>query len=178
MTEEQLEKKRRYDREYMARRRKKARDRGECLPSETWWKRNRERHRQNGRQWRAENGEKASAIYRKTQARRRSTPWGKINNRIWPILHTSLKNGYSGSRSKYCGAIGYNWDDLRKHLEGQFAADMNWGNWGSVWELDHIKPLSSFQYESLEDPLFRECWALGNLRPLYRADNSSKGAKP
>lgn len=54
---------------------------------------------------------------------------------------------------------------------------MTWDNWGDVWELDHIKPLSLFKYTSLDDPLFREAWALSNLRPLWREANASKGKK-
>lgn len=54
---------------------------------------------------------------------------------------------------------------------------MTWETWGAVWEIDHIKPLSHFRYESISDPLFRECWALNNLRPLLRAENASKFTK-
>lgn len=73
--------------------------------------------------------------------------------------------------------MGYMWPDFRAHLGAQFTPAMSWENWGDVWELDHIKPLSSFRYESLDDPLFRECWALRNLRPLPREENATKGAK-
>jgi hypothetical protein len=71
----------------------------------------------------------------------------------------------------------YLWSDLRAHLEVQFVGGMTWDNWGTVWEVDHIKPLSLFQYTNLEDPLFREAWALSNLRPLLAHLNASKGKK-
>jgi predicted AlkP superfamily pyrophosphatase or phosphodiesterase len=95
---------------------------------------------------------------------------------MWTIVHDGVRRR-SGGRSKYCVALGYTWADLRAYLEERFTPGMSWENWGEVWELDHIKPLSSFQYQSLEDPLFRECWALSNLRPLHREANATKGAK-
>lgn len=84
----------------------------------------------------------------------------------------------SGNASKYTAALGYLWSALRAHLEARFEPGMTWENWGDVWELDHIKPLSSFLYTSLDDPLFRKAWALNNLRPLARAANAAKGKCP
>lgn len=83
----------------------------------------------------------------------------------------------SAGSGQYATAVGYSWSMLREHLEAQFTPEMNWDNWGSVWELDHIKPLSMFRYESLLDPLFREAWQLSNLRPLLKHENAAKGSK-
>lgn len=61
---------------------------------------------------------------------------------------------------------------IRKYLETKFYADMSWTNYGVVWEIDHIKPLCSFD---LTDPSSRvsAChWS--NLRPLTRQENSEK----
>jgi hypothetical protein len=164
-------------RAYAAERRAKARETGETLPSDSWWRNNIEKHRARGQRWRDENPERSAELTRIDQRRRRSTPWGMINNRIWPLLHSGVRRNSKGMASKYCVAFGYAWADLRAHLEAQFTPAMTWENWGDVWELDHIKPLSSFKYTSLDDPLFRECWALSNLRPLPRQENASKGAK-
>ena len=160
----------------MAARRSEAKAAGAVLPTDAWWKNNPEAHRAKGQRWRAANPERSAELTRLDQLRRRSTPWGAINNRMWPIIHDGVRRG-SGQRSKYCAALGYTWGDLRAHLEKQFTPAMSWENWGDIWELDHIKPLSSFHYESLEDALFRECWALENLRPLPRHENATKGAK-
>ena len=51
---------------------------------------------------------------------------------------------------------------------------MTWDNWGKVWEIDHIKPLSSYKYESIEEDSFKECWSLDNLRPLDKLENIRK----
>lgn len=170
----EAEKKR--QREYVAERRAAAKAAGIELPSDTWWKENPEKHRARTRKWRSDNLDYSRAVTRIKQEERRSTPWGRITNNMVALMHHAVRRGRG--QSKYLEYLGYTWADLRAHLEAQFTPAMCWENWGDVWELDHIKPLSSFRYESLEDPLFRECWALSNLRPLPREENASKGAKP
>lgn len=157
-------------------RRQAAAERGEKIASETWWIRNRDRHRENVTRWRAENLGRSREIVRESQAVRRSTPWGQINNRLWPVMHASLR-AVKPRGGKYTLALGYSWQTLRAHIEAKFLAGMTWDNWGDVWEIDHIKPVSSFRYASLDDPLFREAWSLENLRPLWREANAAKGSK-
>ena len=52
------------------------------------------------------------------------------------------------------------------YLEQQFTDEMNWDNYGTYWEIDHIHPLSkggSFHYT--------------NTQPLTVTENRVKGAK-
>jgi len=70
--------------------------------------------------------------------------------------------------------VGYTWDALKIHMEQHFQEGMSWANYGSVWEFDHIVPVSHFQYESPFDPSFKECWALANLRPFWVSENRQK----
>ncbi|MFW5903050.1 MAG: HNH endonuclease signature motif containing protein, partial [archaeon] len=62
--------------------------------------------------------------------------------------------------------VGYTFNELKEHLENQFTDKMNWGNYGDYWEIDHIKPKSSFDFEKPEDQEFKDCWSLDNLQPL------------
>lgn len=133
-----------------------------------------ESHRRRVRAWRQTNRERASELSRAAQAARRSTPWGVINNRMWPVVHKGVRSA-TGRAGKYAVSLGYTWRDLRQHLEAQFTKTMTWENWGDVWEIDHVKPLSGFRYESIVDPMFREAWGLDNLRPLLREQNRRKG---
>lgn len=80
--------------------------------------------------------------------------------------------------------LGYNKEDLARHIESQFEDWMNWENNGRVpktgqkkitWQLDHKIPRDCFEYDSLNDKGFKECWALENLRPLDSVDNLSLG---
>ena len=72
--------------------------------------------------------------------------------------------------------MGYKLQDLKNHLESKFQDGMSWKNIG-VWHIDHIRPISSFNFESFEDIEFKKCWALNNLQPLWAFDNLSKGNK-
>lgn len=69
--------------------------------------------------------------------------------------------------------LGYSALDLKLHLEKQFLHDMNWDNYGDLWEVDHIYPLSKFN----PDTSVNVVNALENLRPLYSYLNSEKKAK-
>jgi len=73
--------------------------------------------------------------------------------------------------------VGYTVEDLKAHLESQFVKGMSWSNYGSSWHIDHIRPIADFCFTSTEDPDFRICWSLWNLRPLWAKKNISKGAK-
>jgi len=70
--------------------------------------------------------------------------------------------------------LGYRFAELRKHLEGLFRPGMTWDNYGK-WHIDHIKPLTAFNFKSIDDCEFKACWGLNNLRPLWAADNIRKG---
>ena len=50
---------------------------------------------------------------------------------------------------------------------------MSWDNYGE-WEIDHIKPINSFYYQSTDDLSFKECWKLENLQPLWKCENKEK----
>ncbi len=73
--------------------------------------------------------------------------------------------------------VGYTIEDLVVHLEKQFKEGMSWANQGFYWHVDHIKPKSSYAYSSVNDPQFKECWALNNLQPLEKIENLKKGKK-
>ena len=70
--------------------------------------------------------------------------------------------------------IGCNGEDLKKYLSKLFTEHMTLNNYGE-WELDHIKPVSSFNLNN-EDEL-RKCFHYTNLQPLWRKDNRSKSDK-
>jgi hypothetical protein len=61
------------------------------------------------------------------------------------------------------------WD----HLEKQFRLPMTRPNYGKVWEVDHIRPVSSFD---LSDPeQVKACFHYTNLQPLFVEENRVKG---
>lgn len=168
--------KRAWNAKMMAEKRAANRAKGEVSRSDMWWRNNRERHRENTAKWRSNNIDRAREVSRIEQALRRSTPWGRITNRVCPVMHRGVRSKSHGW-GKYNEALGYRWCDLRDHLEKQFSPAMTWENWGDVWEVDHIVPISTFRYESIDCPEFKRAWSLSNLRPLLRDENAAKGSK-
>lgn len=73
--------------------------------------------------------------------------------------------------------IGCSIEELRKHLENNFADGMSWENHGE-WHIDHIIPVSSFDYSpgKIEESLHK-CWHYSNLQPLWASDNLKKSNK-
>jgi hypothetical protein len=89
-------------------------------------------------------------------------------------IQMALRGGKAGR--SWEALVGYTLDDLVRHLERQFVKGMNWENIGR-WEIDHVRPRSMFSYETAEDPTFKECWDILNLRPLWAHLNREKSAK-
>jgi hypothetical protein len=132
-----------------------------------------ERDRQINR-WKRENRTKVLGYLRKSTAKSLSTESGKIHNRIKSRLWRALRGTKAGAPT--VEVLGYSTDELRAHLERQFAKGMGWHNM-SEWHIDHIVPLSSFNFTGPDDPGVRRAWALTNLRPLWAAENQAKSSK-
>jgi len=112
--------------------------------------------------------------YEAIKSRRQSEPGFALNLTISTSIRDSLK-GRKGGRS-WESLVGYSLDDLMRHLERQFLPGMTWENRGD-WHIDHITALSTFRFETAEDPDFRAAWGLANLRPLWARENRIKSAR-
>lgn len=121
------------------------------------------------RKWSKSPEQKAKSKARKDKAR--ATPRGALENRIRAALQRNLRRGRGGK--SWPELLGYSLDDLKLHLERQFLPGMSWENRGE-WHIDHIVPVSQFEFTSSEDPEFKAAWALSNLRPLWAKDNLRK----
>lgn len=109
-----------------------------------------------------------------SRERRKKDPAFTINERMSAGIRYSLNGGKNGS--SWESLVGYTCSDLVTHLERQFLPGMTWEN-RSKWEIDHIVPVSSFKFDTPDDPEFKAAWAITNLRPLWRELNNEKRAK-
>lgn len=175
--------------------------------SRAYYLANIERVRENAKQWQAANPEKANAKklawarrneehekQRKREykdrnrevLRQRESVRNKERNRIDPAFRLRrlmsrrmwmalrhAKDGWSWE-----SLVGYTRHDLKVHIERQFTKGMTWERFaaGEI-HIDHILPVASFGYTSPDDPEFKACWSLANLRPMWASENCSKGAK-
>jgi len=150
-----------------------------------WRAANKQRVADTQRQYRETNADKIKSIKRRWNeanpdklkaraARRRADPKYRIEATIRARLHATLARGKKSAPTFVL--LGYGREQLRTHLERQFADGMSWANYGT-WHVDHIVPLAAFEYQSPADEEFRAAWALSNLRPLWAEKNIAKGAK-
>ncbi len=129
------------------------------------------------KKWCIENPEKKRAYSKKAMTKYYSTTKGKLHRNMKGRISSTIKRGSKTYRHWEC-LIGYTVEQLKKHLEKQFLPGMTWKNYGRAgWHIDHIIPVSVFNFNTPEDIDFRRCWALKNLQPLWAFDNISKNNK-
>lgn len=126
--------------------------------------------------WRSRNLDLARKREREKMARLRKTdPAFLLLGRVRGRLRHMIKD--KGGRSSVT-LLGYTSAQLKQHIERQFTRGMSWArvHSGEI-EIDHIIPVRMFSITSADDPDFRVCWGLPNLRPMWAKDNRSKGGK-
>jgi len=98
-----------------------------------------------------------------------------LRNRLYAVLKGKTKKGSA------IGDLGCTVSDLKIYLESKFYCHpttgemMTWENYGKLWHIDHIKPLSSFDLTNREQLL--EACNYTNLQPLWAEENLKKGSK-
>jgi len=121
------------------------------------------------------NTEKVKEINNKSMRKLRLIPKNRLSCGISNAIRKSLTINKNGRHWE--NLVNFTLQDLKTHLEKQFKDDMTWENYGQYgWHIDHIKPIVSFNFESYNDPEFKQCWSLENLQPLWWWENLSKGS--
>lgn len=90
------------------------------------------------------------------------------------ILRNRLKNALKNNfqKGKTLDMLACSIEEFKLYLEKQFTESMNWSNYGSYWEIDHIKPCDAFNLEILEEQY--KCFNYQNLQPLKITENRKK----
>ena len=147
----------------------------------SWSKRNKKKRQLYQKSWQKKNKDKRK-IYVKRQINRvKNNIKLRLRDRVRITINKKLKKRLFSKEGRSIRTfLPYTIDELKQHLENQFEPWMNWDNWGigkGKWNIDHIRPDSLFDYKSVEDKEFQECWALKNLRPLDAIKNIKKSNK-
>ncbi len=106
--------------------------------------------------------------------RRKTDPVFAINTRMRAMVGNVLR-GEKNGRS-WREIVGYGPEELMAHIERQFTGNMGWDN-RNLWHIDHIVPLSAFEFTTTECDGFKAAWAITNLRPLWSKENLKKSNK-
>tara|TARA_R110000772_G_scaffold249530_2_gene363914 strand:+ start:63603 stop:63959 length:357 start_codon:yes stop_codon:yes gene_type:complete len=86
----------------------------------------------------------------------------RINLKKYILRDIDRKQLYRESNSKI--SLGCSLEYFKRFLESRFTGLMNWENYGALWNLHHIKSISSFDYSDARS--FREVNHYTNLTPI------------
>jgi hypothetical protein len=88
--------------------------------------------------------------------------------RLMKVLRSRFSQIFKNKKkfTSVINLIGCSLNEFKSHLESQFKPEMTWANHGTVWEIDHIKPISSFDLIKLEEQI--KCCNYTNLQPLFK----------
>jgi len=147
---------------------KKCKSKGVCAYQST--PKGKEYRKQHQKKW-----NKKYAIKHPEKLRAKSLRYYR-NNKISCCISRVIRRSLNGNKNgcKWQQLVGFSLEQLKSHLEKLFQHGMTWENYGE-WQIDHIKPISSFSFCLSSDPDFKECWSLKNLQPLWKKDNLIKG---
>lgn len=114
--------------------------------------------------------------------RKRWTPQEEVTDsllkfrekRKWQLAYRRYVLEGSPSEA-YAPYFGLDAKTLRNWFELQFTEDLNWENFGSRWQFDHIVPAAYFDYSNEED--LRLCWSFINLRVERIDQNKNRGSR-
>lgn len=89
--------------------------------------------------------------------------------RISGNLRSRVRQAVRNKSDSTMNLIGCSIEEFVKHIESQFKPEFTWDNYGSYWEIDHIKPCCQFDLTDPEQQ--RACFHWSNCRPLERIEN-------
>lgn len=123
--------------------------------------------------WKKSDKGKASEARRRAAKQATALGAATANARVctqqqFSSVRDAKNNGYLPNKT-----TGISREALRIYFQTLFREGMTWDNYGEAWQVDHIRPISSFD---LADPAqFSFCFSWMNLQPLTREENIAKG---
>lgn len=70
------------------------------------------------------------------------------------------------NRKSSLDILGCSISEFKAHIESQFLPEMNWDNWGVVWELDHI--IGCAKFDMGDEQQIKSCFNFTNYQPLFK----------
>ena len=127
-----------------------------------YYQKNREERIRKNRIYELANKDKTKENHKLYMRKKRQDPKWRLKEAIRALINYHLIKK-SKQTNEY---LGCSYEEYFVYLEQRFDKSMNWDNYGSYWEIDHIHPLSkdgSFHYT--------------NTQPMQVIENRKKGNK-
>jgi hypothetical protein len=99
--------------------------------------------------------------------------YDKLLKSIKSRVGTAIK--LNSKSDKTINLLGCSINEYKKYLESKFDKNMNWGNYGTYWHIDHIIPVSRFDLSDAHQQ--EQAFNYNNTRPLEAKANISKRDK-
>lgn len=96
----------------------------------------------------------------------------KLERRLVNTFRDKIRRGLKLDRKSSLELLGCSFEELKTHLQNQFYPEMNWDNWGKIWEIDHIVGCVNFNLFNLNE--LNKCFHYTNLRPLFKTTDIAK----
>lgn len=111
-----------------------------------------------------------SKVYSYKKNKLKTDPAFKLLNSIRKRFKLVFKQESFSKRKEEI--LGCSFADLKIYLESQFSETMNWNNYGKLWNIDHIIPVSLLSdHPDKVNLIFN--WR--NHQPIFSGDNVRKG---
>jgi len=104
-----------------------------------------------------------------------SDPNYKLLRRIRDRHSKAVKRAGKYKNFRTTDLLGCNSIFLREYIESKFLPTMSWENYGKVWNIDHIYPLSKVDWDNPE--MVKMVCHYTNLQPLFCVENIIKSNK-
>lgn len=118
-------------------------------------------------QWQKENKDKVAEYKRKY---RKENPIFRLKENIRTRIYLSLQ-GKNKSDVTF-KLLGCSIKDYKLYLESKFDENMSWDNYGTYWEIDHIKCL--YKFDLTQPTQQMEAFNFTNTQPLEITENRKK----
>lgn len=140
----------------------------------TYYQNNCEEIKEKIRKYQKNNYKKIRNREREYKNKKRKTDLRYNLNWKIPILMSKCLKGNKNGRN-WNNLVDYILDDLIERLEQTMPEGYTWQDFmkGKL-QIDHIIPISAFNFIKSEHTDFKRCWALENLRLLPARENSIK----
>jgi hypothetical protein len=120
--------------------------------------------------------------YRRVAARlmerRRTDPAFKLADNLRRNLRQCIHRHSGSKAAPTLDLLGCSMAEFKAYVEARWQPGMSWANWGrhrDCWQLDHIRPVASFNLHDAAQ--LRACFHHTNYQPLWALDNAAKGAR-
>ncbi len=131
---------------------------------------NRETNIQKNKEYKKNNREKINQTRRAYIRETMKVPEQRLKRNMKSLISGKLK------KTRHTGDyLGAPMSLIVRWFEFNFEESMNWSNYGSLWEVDHVMPIASFDLTNEYQSLLCFCWM--NLMPRLCNENRIKSSK-